>query len=178
MSKWTTYEHLHLDRVATPWLIRRFIDPQAEFIFLPWGQADQAPADAVSFGFPGSTIGGHDEEGTAFEKTITRYDLDDPALPFMGRIIGAGVRHALKQPPRPGQTDEEAAIGLTLDQLGFGMGVVHDDDDNLAASMSLYDALYAYCEFQTLSEEIKAQVPRTPNERTAFLREHLRQFGD
>jgi hypothetical protein len=171
--KWATYAHLHLDRVATPWLIRRFVDPEAEFVFVPYGDVAGVPADAESFGIPGIGIGAHDEHGTAFEKVLARYELTDPGLQLMGATIGAGVRHALKEPPRPGQTDEQSAIGLALDNLGFGMGVVHDDPENLDASMSLYDALYAYCKFQTLSDDVRAAIPRTPAERTHFLRERL-----
>ena len=103
---------------------------------------------------------------------MAKYDLDDPGLQYMGRIIGAGVRHALKQPPR-GRARRRSRLAIrstTLDQLGFGMGV-HDDDDNLAASMALfYDALYAYCELADASRRGQVRATRMPEERISFLR--------
>jgi hypothetical protein len=78
--KWVTRDFVHLDRVASPWLIKRFIDRDAVFVFVPWGKEDRRPADAIPFALPGAEIGPHDHEGTTFAKLLKKYRLDDPAL--------------------------------------------------------------------------------------------------
>ena len=158
-------------------MIRRFIDSDAEFAYLPWGAAGEVPEEAVAFGIPGVGIGAHDESGTAFEKTLRQYDLSDPALHRMGRMIAAGVRHALRHPAPADQTADESALGLALDRLGFGMGVLHDDAANLNVSMALYDALYVYCRFAELPDDVSAAIPGTPAERATWLRERLLPSG-
>src|ERR1700691_2338669 len=62
--KWVTRDFVHLDRVASPWLIKRFIDRDAVFVFVPWGAEERRPADAIPFALPGAEIGPHDQEGT------------------------------------------------------------------------------------------------------------------
>jgi hypothetical protein len=78
--KWVTRDFVHLDRVASPWLIKRFIDRDAVFVFVPWAGEDAAPAVAVPFALPGAEIGPHDAEGSTFAKLLAKYQLDDPAL--------------------------------------------------------------------------------------------------
>ncbi len=80
---WITRSHVHVDRVACPWLISRFIDSQAEFLFVPANQIEQAAkeADAIPFDAPGVELGHHDGR-CSFESIILEYDLTDPALLF------------------------------------------------------------------------------------------------
>ena len=70
--KWVTRDFVHLYRVASPWLIQRFVDPEAQFVFVPLGQEDTRPSDAIPFGLPGVELSSHDEHGTTFEKIIRR----------------------------------------------------------------------------------------------------------
>lgn len=140
--RWVTRADIHLDRVASPWLIRRFIDPDAVFLFIdpegPW------PQDAISFAMPGAEIGMHDEHGTTYDKLIDRYQLGEPALLAIGDAVRAGVKQMLG-----GDLDRESAtaisLGSSLLALAEGIMIRHpDDEQNLSCSTELYDALYAY----------------------------------
>lgn len=151
--KWVTRDHLHLDRVACPWLIRRFIDPNPEFIFIKWGEEDNRPQDAIPFAIPGVELGPHDAAGTTFEKFIKKYELSDPALSIMGPIVGSGVHHALHK-GKEDENDVPSLEGIGLDAISEGMMLTTDGDmDNLDKSMGIYDAIYAYCKLQVLKSE-------------------------
>ena len=79
--KWVTRSHVHVDRVACPWLITRFIDSKAEFVFVPKIQGDQVSKEtgAIPFDFPGVELG-HKDGKCSFESIIEKYGLTDPAL--------------------------------------------------------------------------------------------------
>jgi hypothetical protein len=170
---WATRGHLHLDRVATAWLVLRFVDPDATFVYVE-GPGD-VPAGATAFGMPGVELSGHDAAGTTFAKVLRRYELDDPALPLVERMVAEGVRHALRHDSA--DTDPEArAIGVALDGIGIGMGVLYDDDALLRASLPLYDALYVLGQALTLPPaQREAMPPGPPAARSAFLRERVRR---
>src|SRR5579859_2662106 len=139
--KWITREHVKVDRVACPWLIRRFVDPQAEFLFAP---ADQVMAvaerdGATPYDVKGVELGHHGQE-CSFEAILKRYDLTaDPALVLLGKIVnGADTDNTLwRQPEGPGLE----AIAEGFRHLGLA-----DDYAILAHESIVYDALYAYCQ--------------------------------
>ena len=141
--KWVTKDFVHLDRVATPWLIKRFVDRDAQFVFVPWDRLHEAPADATPFALEGAELGPHDATGTTFAKALRKYDLHDPGLARMARVIDAGVRCAVHG-DRAGvdDTDGQIAVGLLAISEGI-MASTADDDQVLAASFPIYDALYA-----------------------------------
>lgn len=170
---WVTRSHLHLDRVATPWLIHRFVDPDATFGFAPWGEAPAEEQGVVVFGFPGIELSSHDAGGTTFAKVLRRYALDDPALERMERIVAAGVRHALGHDPAPDESEDETMLGAALDRLGVGLGVAFDDAEHLERAMGLYEAVYVLCRIAALPEDIPAQAPGSLPARIAFLRSAL-----
>src|SRR5277367_3571989 len=122
---WATRRHLHLDRVATAWLIARFIDPDPRFAFVE--ALDDVPHAATPFGFAGVELSSHDSEGTTFAKAMRCHRLDDDALELLERMVAEGVRHALRQ---DGVDDgsEVRSIAVALDGIGVGMGVLFDDD--------------------------------------------------
>ncbi len=140
--KWVTRDFVHLDRVASPWLIKRFVDPEAAFVFVPWLKEEQRPADAVPLGLPGAELGPHDADGTTFEKIVRKYRLDDPAIARIGNIVRAGVDFVLHGfRPAPEDVDGQTAVGLVIAR-GEGLYLVHQTDDAiLAASFGVYDAL-------------------------------------
>ena len=142
LVRWVTRENVHLDRVASPWLIERFIDPEAEFLFIdPDGQW---PKDAIPFALPGAAIGMHDEDGTTFDKLLRRYELTDPALGDIADAVRAGVRQMLGG-DQSGASEETLALGTALLALAEGIMLRRaDDHENLRASAEIYDALYAY----------------------------------
>src|SRR5687768_15568238 len=91
--KWVTRDHVHMDRVASPWLIKRFIDTSAEFGFLPFGNEFPLPEGAIPFAIPGVELGPHDAAGSTFRKLMNHYNLDDPALVMMAEVVESGVTH-------------------------------------------------------------------------------------
>jgi hypothetical protein len=139
--KWITREKVKVDRVACPWLIQKFVDPQAEFLFVP---ADQVMAvaereGATPFDVKGVELGHHGQE-CSFEAILRKYDLiKEPALALLGKIVnGADTDNALwQQPEGPGLE----AIAEGFRHLGLA-----NDHAMLQAESIIYDALYAYCQ--------------------------------
>ncbi len=176
--KWVTRDHLHMDRVACPWLILRQIDPEAQFTYVPFGQADAPlPDDAIPFGLPGlKELGAHDKDGSTFRKLLVKYNLEDPALETLARIIESGIQHVLSQRDH-GYTDFQALefpAGVGLDAISQGMMFISTDDDhNIAQSMVMYDALYAYCRVLQLQKE-KPEIMKIPlPERWSVMQDEL-----
>jgi hypothetical protein len=139
--RWITREHVKVDRVACPWLIRRFVDPEAEFHFVP---ADQVEAEArrlgaTPFDVAGAELGHHGQE-CSFDAVLRKYDLEgDPALRLLGRIVnGADTDNALWNQP------ESAGLEAVAD--GFRRLGLKDDHEINAAEWIVYDALLAYCQ--------------------------------
>jgi hypothetical protein len=138
--KWITREHVKVDRVACPWLIRKYIDPEAEFLFVRAGDvvAIAEREGATPFDTQGATLG-HRDGKCSFETIIEQYDLlvRDPALAKMAEIVhGADISADLDRVPE--------SRGLKAIAEGFGL-VYADDHTILAAEFPLYDALHAWC---------------------------------
>jgi len=139
--KWITREHVKVDRVACPWLIRKFVDPEAEFIFVPAERvADEAKRlEAIPFDVTGAELGHHGQQ-CSFEAIVDKHELtSDPALVLLGlSTIASNTDNALyRQPEGAGLT----AVAEGFRQLGF-----RDDHEINAAEWIVYDALYAYCQ--------------------------------
>ena len=139
--RWITRERVKVDRVACPWLIRKFIDPAAEFLFVPADQVmiDAARLDAIPYDVPGIELGHHGQE-CSFEAIVKRYGLaDDPALVLLGKIVnGADTDNTLWHQPE--------GAGLQAIAEGFRHLGYADDHAINAAEWIVYDALYAYCQ--------------------------------
>jgi hypothetical protein len=172
--RWVTKDYVHLDRVACPWLIRRFIDPSAEFVFVAWDKQHEIPSDAIPFAIAGAELGPHDAAGTTFEKLLAKYKLVDPALKRLGLIIHAGVDYVLHD-YRPAPDDENGQIAVGLLAISEGMMLNHLTDQRvLEASYPVYDALYANLKAHALMQArgLRSPAPtsRGPAEKTDFLR--------
>lgn len=140
--RWVTRRDVHLDRVASPWLIMRHIDSDAEFVFID--PADVWPPDSISFAMPGALIGIHDPEGTTFDKLMAYYGLKDPVLSDVADAVRAGVRLVLGE-HLDGASESAIAIGTALAALAEGVMITHqEDDDNITTSLVIYDSLYTY----------------------------------
>jgi hypothetical protein len=138
--KWITREHVHVDRVACPWLIRRFVDPQAEFLFVPAEQVMTVAKreGATPFDVKDVELGHHGKE-CSFDAIVKKHGLvSDAALVLMARIVnGADTDNSLWHQPE--------SAGLKAIAEGF-RGLGFSDDHTLnAAEWIVYDALYAYC---------------------------------
>jgi hypothetical protein len=139
--KWVTREKAKVDRIACPWLITRFIDPKAEFLFVPREQVlDVAKRqNAIPFDTPGAELHHYkegDDERCSFDAIIKKYKLTDPALLNMAEVVRTADAHPAK--PRP------EGAGLEAFALGFRTNA-KDDFDNMRLQFPAYDALYTYC---------------------------------
>jgi hypothetical protein len=141
--KWLTRSHVHVDRVACPWLISRFVDNQAEFLFVPKSQIDQVAAvtGAIPFDAPGVELG-HVDGRCSFESIIVKYGLTDPALQRLARIVhAADVAQDIDTDP--------IARGLEAIATGFSLRYPSDADTrSVARQFEVYDALYAWCRLE------------------------------
>jgi hypothetical protein len=143
--KWVTREHPKTDRIACPWLIRKFIDPDAEIIYVPrddvLGYAKRE--GATSFDAPGADYT-HRDGLCSFEVLIEANGLDDPALALMARVVhGADVSEDADATPQ--------SRGLQAIADGFSLLDI-DDQHQLALELPVYDALYAWAQQQVAGE--------------------------
>jgi hypothetical protein len=176
--KWATRSYAYLDRVSSPWLIARFIDAEATFVFVPWEPDAAIPADAIPFALPGATLGEHDENGTTFQKILAAYELTDAVLHHLGRIIERAVAYTVRR-YRPESADPDGQLAAALVTLSEGMLLVeHDDHLVLERSFPLYDALYRSLRARAIMAERGEAIPpsggRGPGVRTEYLRALLR----
>jgi len=139
--KWITREHVKVDRVACPWLIKKFVDKDAEFLFVPTDQVMEVAEreGAIPYDVKAVELGHHGKE-CSFEAILKKYGLtSDPALVLLGKIVnGADTDNSLWRQPE-GEGLEAVAEGFR--HLGF-----KDDHEQNAAEWIVYDALYAYCQ--------------------------------
>jgi hypothetical protein len=144
--KWVTRERVKVDRVACPWLIKKFIDPEAEFLFvLADTVLDVAKREgAIPFDVPGVELG-HHEGKSSFEALVAKYRMEDPAIHRLAKIVhGADVARDLYGEPE--------APGLKAIAEGFRYLGLKDDHEILAKEGIVYDALYAYCQHKVMEE--------------------------
>lgn len=137
--KWITREKVKVDRVACPWLITKFIDPEAEFLFVPAADVmTVAEREAATpFDVPGVELGHHNGK-CSFEALVTKFAINDPAIDLLARIVhSADVTADLY--------GESEAPGLKAIAAGFRLLGLKDDHEILAREFVVYDALYAYC---------------------------------
>jgi hypothetical protein len=139
--QWITRSHVHVDRVACPWLISRFIDSEAEFLFVPKNQIERVVREtgAIPFDAPGVELG-HVEGRCSFESIILKYDLREPGLLRLARIVhAADVAEDIDKDP----------MGRGLEALASGYSLRFPDDlENLEHQFEVYDALYAWCRLE------------------------------
>jgi hypothetical protein len=142
--KWITRENANVDRIACPWLIRRFIDKDAEFLFVPKDEVMPGAERerAIPYDVPGVELG-HIEGRCSFESIMLKYGLmDDPALMEMAKIV-----HAADVSADIGKSPQ----GAGLKAIAHGFAILHglDDHKKIELETPMYDALYAWCEAQT-----------------------------
>jgi len=146
---WVTRSHVHVDRVACPWLIRRFVDSDAQFLFVPKSQVDTVAAETggTPFDAPGVELG-HHEGKCSFETIIEKYELTDPGLLRLAKIVHAADIAADLH-------SDEVAPGLEAIASGYGL-ILPDDKANLEKQFVVYDALYAWCRLQVAANKGQA----------------------
>jgi len=166
--KWVTREYVHVDRTACPWLIKKFIDSQAEFIFVPVEKIEDAARSqgAIPFDAPEVKLGHHDGK-CSFETIIEEYKLNDPVLKELAKIVHSADTR-----------DTELAlegIGLSAVMTGARFNV-KDDFEAVDKAAYVYDALYSYSRFKLLRQKYKDQLGKmNRKQQREFLRTRMRE---
>ena len=142
--KWITRSHVHVDRVACPWLISRFIDSDAEFYFVPKSQVLEVAQKegAIPFDTPGADLH-HQEDLCTFDVIIRQYGLTEKALLRLAGIVNAADTNRMDNDP--------LAAGLEAIAVGYSLRFP-DDMENLEMQFEVYDALYAWCRLESAKE--------------------------
>jgi len=139
--KWVTRSHVHVDRVACPWLISRFVDSEAQFVFVPKNEIGRVVEEtgAIPFDAPGFELGHHAGQ-CSFEAILAKYELKDPGLLRLAQIVhAADVAEDIDLDP----------LARGLEALATGYSLRFPDDlENLERQFEVYDSLYAWCRLQ------------------------------
>jgi hypothetical protein len=140
--KWVTRKNANVDRIACPWLIRRFVDKDAEFLYVP-GEQVRAVAEregAIPYDVEGVELG-HVDGRCSFESIVVKYKLTDPALQRLAKIVhGADVSSDVNIVPE--------SAGLKAIANGFALAHGDNDQEKIRLETPMYDALYAWCQEQ------------------------------
>ena len=166
--KWVTREFVHVDRTACPWLIKKFIDPQAEFIFVPTEKIEEITKaqGAIPFDAPGVKLG-HRDGKCSFETIIEGYNLKDPILHELAKIVHSADTRDTSLAPE--------GIGLSAIMTGARFNV-KDDFEAVEKAAYVYDALYSYCKFKLLREKYRDELEKmSRTERREFLIGKMRE---
>lgn len=164
--KWVTCEHVHVDRTAIPWLVRRFIDPHAEFLFVPPEKIEEVvrKEGAIPYDAPGVELG-HKGDRCSFDAIVEKYKLADPALLAVAKIVrGADTG-------RPDIAPEAAG----LDAIMTGIAIrAKDDFEAIKNAAPVYDALYNNCKLDVIRQVHKAELEMMDKgQRREFLRKKM-----
>lgn len=137
--RWVTRQFAKVDRIACPWLIKKFVDAAAEFVFLPPDTDWETVSNGIVFDVPGCELGHHGAE-CSFDAIIKKYQLTDPGLVELAKIVRAADT----------ANRSWAAEGIGLEAIADGFRrIARDDYENMALQFPVYDALYAYCRART-----------------------------
>jgi len=140
--KWVTRKNAKVDRIACPWLIKRFVDEDAEFLFVPAAEVSAVVEreGATPFDVEGAELG-HVDGRCSFESIRLKYKLTDPALERLAKIVhGADVSADISIAPE--------SAGLYAIAQGFALAHPEDDHEKIRLETPMYDALYAWCQDQ------------------------------
>lgn len=165
--KWVTREHVHVDRTACPWLIKKFVDKQAEFIFVPVEEIEEVvrKEGAIPFDAPDVELGHHGEK-CSFDSVISKYKIRDPAVLELARIV------------RSADTESKAApegAGLSAIMTGISIAAKNDHEASKNAS-PVYDALYMYSRLELLREQFKSEIEKMDRkQRREFFKKKLKE---
>lgn len=166
--KWVTREFVHVDRTACPWLIKKYIDPNAEFIFAPTEKISEIvkKQGAVPFDAPEVKLG-HRNGKCSFETIMEEYRLEDPVLSELAKIVHSA------------DTSDKALApeGIGLDAIMTGARFnAKDDFETVEKATYVYDALYSYCKFRLLQEKHKKELEKMDRkQQNEFLKIKMRE---
>ena len=166
--KWVTREFVHVDRTACPWLIKKFIDPQAEFFFVSTEKIEEVAKThgATPFDAPGVKLG-HRAGKCSFETIIEEYELEDPVLHEVAKIVHSADTRDTELAPE--------GIGLSAIMTGARFNV-KDDFEAVEKAAYVYEALYSYCKLKLLREKYKDELEKlNRKQQIELLRRKMRE---
>ncbi len=150
--KWVTRQSVHVDRTACPWLIRKFVDPDAEFIFAAPEKVNEIATkeNAITFDTLNAELGHHGEK-CSFDAIIEKYRIVDPAVLGLAKIVRAADTDKLPSVPE--------AAGLEAIMTGIGIEA-KDDQAAIQLAGSVYDALYTNCKLKLIRDQHRAEIEK------------------
>jgi len=164
--KWVTRQYVHVDRTACPWLIKRFVDSKAEFVFVPVEKIEEIvkEEEAIPYDAPGAELGHHGDK-CSFDAIVEKYRIKDPALLELANIVRAADTGKL-------EAYAEAA-GLEAVMTGI-TALAEDDHKSIEKARTVYDALYANIKMKLMREKYKSEIGKMDGkQRREFLRKKL-----
>jgi len=166
--KWVTRLYVHMDRTACPWLIKRFIDPTAEFLFVPVDKIEETVTKekAIPYDAPGVELGHHGDK-CSFDAIVEKYKIKDPAVLEVAKIVRAADTGNMEAAPE--------AVGVEAIMSGFGISS-KDDFETIAKASPVYDALYTNCKLKLIREKYKSEIEKMDRRQVReFLRRKLEE---
>ena len=164
--KWVTRLYVHVDRTACPWLIKRFVDPKAEFLFVPVEKIEETVKreGAIPYDAPGVELGHHGDE-CSFDAIIEKYKIKDTAVLELAKIVRAADTDKMEMAPE--------AVGLEAIMTGIGI-VAKDDHEAIDKAGPVYDALYTNCKLKLVHDKHKDEIEKMDRkQRREFLKKKL-----
>jgi len=164
--KWITRLYVHVDRTACPWLIKKFIDPKAEFLFVPVDKIEETvkKEKAIPYDAPNIELTHHDEK-CSFDAIVEKYRITDPAVLELAKIVRAADTDKM-------ELSSEAA-GLEAIMTGIGI-TSKDDHESIEKARPVYDALYTNCKLKLIREKHKDELEKMDrSQRREFLKKRL-----
>jgi hypothetical protein len=159
---------VHVDRTACPWLIKKFIDPEAEFIFVPVEKIEEISKSerAIPFDAPGVKLG-HRDGKCSFETIMEEYKLKDPVLQELAKIVHSADTGDAELAPE--------GVGLSAIMTGARLNV-KDDFEAVEKAAYVYEALYSYCKYKLLREKHKKELDgMSTKQQREFLRKKMQE---
>jgi len=164
--KWVTRLYVHVDRTACPWLIKRFVDPKAEFLFVPVEKIEETvkKEKAIPYDAPGVELGHHGGK-CSFDAIVEKYKIKDTAVLELAKIVRAADTDTVEAAPE--------AAGLEAVMTGLGI-VSKDDYETIAKASLVYDAFYTNCKLRLIREKHKTEIEKLDRkQRREFLKKKL-----
>jgi hypothetical protein len=163
--KWVTRSHVHVDRTACPWLIKRFIDPKAEFLFLPLEKIPEVvKKKAIPYDCPDVELGHHGAQ-CSFDSIIKKYKITDPAVLEIAKIVRGADTNRYDIAP------EAAGLEATMSGIAYGS---RNDFEAVRKAKPVYDALYLHCKLKALRNQYRKKLEKMDKgEKRKFLRSKL-----
>lgn len=148
---------MHVDRTACPWLIKRFIDPKAQFIFVPVKKIEEVvkKEKAIPYDVPSVELGHHGDR-CSFDAIVEKYKLKDPIVLEVAKIVRAADTDKMEAAPE--------AAGLDAVMTGISI-VAKDDHEAIEKARPVYDAFYTNCKLKLLREKHKAELEKLDGKR-------------